>query len=108
MLISVVENGFGKSAKVPGYYLAGKTGTAEVPIKGASGYYSDKTIQSFIGFGPALKPQFLILVKYSSNVFLSLPFRENQLSKIFFVAFEPFFIIRSPKSFFLSLNDNIL
>ena len=63
MLMSVVERGFGKSAKVPGYYLAGKTGTAEVPIKGGAGYYSDRTIQSFIGFGPALSPQFLILVK---------------------------------------------
>lgn len=63
MLTSVVEKGFGKSAKVPGYYLAGKTGTAEVPVKGGSGYYSDRTIQSFIGFGPALKPEFLILVK---------------------------------------------
>jgi cell division protein FtsI (penicillin-binding protein 3)/stage V sporulation protein D (sporulation-specific penicillin-binding protein) len=63
MLISVVEKGFGKSAKVPGYYLAGKTGTAEVPIEGGRGYYTDKTIQSFIGFGPALNPKFLILVK---------------------------------------------
>lgn len=63
MLINVVENGFGKSAKVPGYYLAGKTGTAEVPIENGSGYYSDRTIQSFIGFGPALDPKFLILVK---------------------------------------------
>jgi cell division protein FtsI (penicillin-binding protein 3)/stage V sporulation protein D (sporulation-specific penicillin-binding protein) len=63
MLINVVERGFGSSAKVNGYYLAGKTGTAQVPIKGKKGYYPDKTIQSFIGFGPALKPQFLILVK---------------------------------------------
>lgn len=63
MLISVVENGFGKSAKVSGYYLAGKTGTAEVPMENGRGYYADKTIQSFIGFGPALAPQFLILVK---------------------------------------------
>ena len=58
-----MEKGFGKSAKVPGYYLAGKTGTAEVPIEGGRGYYTDKTIQSFIGFGPALNPKFLILVK---------------------------------------------
>lgn len=63
MLTNVVERGFGKGAKVSGYYLAGKTGTAQVPYENKKGYYPDKTIQSFIGFGPALKPQFLILVK---------------------------------------------
>jgi len=63
MLVNVVERGFGKSAKVPGYYLAGKTGTAQVPLKDGKGYYPNKTVQSFVGFGPALKPQFLILVK---------------------------------------------
>ncbi len=63
MLINVVERGFGDGAKIPGYYLAGKTGTAQVPFENKKGYYPDKTIQSFIGFGPALKPQFLILVK---------------------------------------------
>lgn len=63
MLINVVEKGFGNIARIPGYYLAGKTGTAEVPMKNQKGYYADRTIQSFIGYGPALKPQFLILVK---------------------------------------------
>ncbi|OGZ69433.1 MAG: hypothetical protein A3F47_01730 [Candidatus Staskawiczbacteria bacterium RIFCSPHIGHO2_12_FULL_38_11] len=63
MLTNVVERGFGDIAKIPGYYLAGKTGTAEVPFENKKGYYTDRTIQSFIGFGPALKPQFLILVK---------------------------------------------
>ncbi len=63
MLVNVVERGFGDGAKIPGYYLAGKTGTAQVPFKDKKGYYPDKTIQSFVGFGPALKPQFLILVK---------------------------------------------
>lgn len=63
MLINVVDRGFGKSAKIPGYYLAGKTGTAEIPLKDRKGYDPDKTIQSFIGFGPALNPQFVILVK---------------------------------------------
>lgn len=66
MLVSVVENGFGKQAKVPGYFIAGKTGTAQVSY-GALGIdkkgYSEETIQTFIGFGPAFNPQFLILVK---------------------------------------------
>lgn len=63
MLINVIEKGFGSEARIKGYYLAGKTGTAEVPFKDKKGYHPDRTIQSFIGFGPALKPQFLILVK---------------------------------------------
>jgi len=66
MLVSVVENGFGKKAKIPGYYIAGKTGTAQVAWSALgvkrSGY-SDKTIQTFIGFAPAFNPKFLILVK---------------------------------------------
>jgi len=63
MLISVVDNGFNKVAKIPGYYFAGKTGTAQVPLLTQKGYYEDRTIQSFIGYGPALNPQFLIMVK---------------------------------------------
>jgi len=61
MLISVVRNGAGRAAKIPGYYIAGKTGTAQVPIKG--GYSDTATIQSFVGFFPALKPQYLAIVK---------------------------------------------
>ena len=64
MLVSVVENGFGKAAKVPGYYIAGKTGTAQIPEGGK--YSAEKTIQSFIGFAPAFNPQFLILVKLNN------------------------------------------
>jgi len=63
MLINVVERGFGDGAKIDGYYLAGKTGTAEVPMRDRKGYYEDRTIQSFVGYGPALNPEFLILVK---------------------------------------------
>ncbi|MBU4298426.1 penicillin-binding protein 2 [Patescibacteria group bacterium] len=63
MLVNVVENGYGKKAKVPGYYIAGKTGTAQVPYENKRGYEPDKTIQSFVGFGPAFEPKFLILIK---------------------------------------------
>jgi len=62
MMISVVENGAGRRAKIEGYNIAGKTGTAQIPLKGG-GYDEDKTIQSFIGFFPAYDPQFLILIK---------------------------------------------
>jgi len=63
MLVSVMENGFDKLGKIPGYYLAGKTGTAQVPLKNKKGYDENKTIQSFMGFGPAYNPEFLILIK---------------------------------------------
>ncbi|MDO8663376.1 MAG: penicillin-binding protein 2 [Candidatus Wildermuthbacteria bacterium] len=66
MMVSVVENGFGKKAGVLGYHIAGKTGTAQVSFSALgikkSGY-SDKTVQSFIGFFPAFNPKFLALVK---------------------------------------------
>ena len=63
MLISVVDKGFNGVAKIPGYYLAGKTGTAEVANIGGKGYQLNNTVQSFVGYGPAYNPQFLILVK---------------------------------------------
>lgn len=66
MLASVVDNGFGKSAKVPGYSIGGKTGTAQMSWSTLGineRGYSDKTTQSFIGFFPTDDPQFLILVK---------------------------------------------
>lgn len=61
MMVSVVENGHGKQAGVEGYYVAGKTGTAQVPINGV--YDAHKTIGSFVGFAPALDPKFVMLVK---------------------------------------------
>ena len=46
---------------VPGYRVAGKTGTAEIPTE--TGYTSQETITSFVGFLPAADPQVVILVK---------------------------------------------
>jgi cell division protein FtsI/penicillin-binding protein 2 len=60
MLTSVVKNGCGKKAGVKNYYMAGKTGTAQVPGRGG---YSNETIQTFVGFGPVDTPRFAILVK---------------------------------------------
>ena len=63
MLVSVVENGHGKKAGVPGYYIAGKTGTAQVPKKDGKGYEENNNIGSFIGYGPVEDPQFVMLVR---------------------------------------------
>jgi len=48
-------------ARVEGYRIAGKTGTAQIPIPG--GYDKEGTIVSFVGFGPVPDPQLIILVK---------------------------------------------
>lgn len=61
MLVSVVENGWAKKAKVEGYMVGGKTGTAQ--IVGEDGRYGEDTIHSFVGFAPADNPSFVILVK---------------------------------------------
>lgn len=64
MLVNVVENGHGKRAGVPGYAIAGKTGTAQVARKdGKPGYEENNNIGSFIGFGPVENPKFLMLVR---------------------------------------------
>jgi len=53
------DGGTARQAKVPGYRVAGKTGTAD--RVGANGRYSGKTA-SFIGFAPADNPQFVVAV----------------------------------------------
>ena len=62
MLVSVVENGHGKKAGVPGYYVAGKTGTAQV-ASSKGGYQKDVTIGSFAGYAPASDPKFVMVVR---------------------------------------------
>ena len=63
MLVDVVENGHGKRAGVKGYYIGGKTGTAQVANVGKPGYDPTRNIGSFIGFGPIENPAFLMLVR---------------------------------------------
>ncbi|PLX28087.1 hypothetical protein C0583_02545 [Candidatus Parcubacteria bacterium] len=60
MLVNVVDGGHATLAAVDGYYVAGKTGTAQVAGVGG---YSNKTIHSFVGFAPVDDPKFVMLVK---------------------------------------------
>ena len=60
MMINAVDNGESKFFKPAGYRIAGKTGTAQIPVKGY--YDASKTVASFVGFAPADNPKFLILV----------------------------------------------
>lgn len=63
MLLSVVENGHGKNASVPGYKVGGKTGTAQVPKTDEAGYSEEDTIGTFAGIGPIDDPRFVVVVK---------------------------------------------
>jgi len=63
ILKHVVTEGTGKAAAVPGYVVAGKTGTAQVALPNGLGYAKGEYISSFIGYLPADDPQLLIEVK---------------------------------------------
>ena len=61
MLVGVTEGGSGRNARVDGYRVAGKTGTAQKAEKG-KGYVKDKVVTTFVGFLPAEAPQVSIVV----------------------------------------------
>lgn len=61
MLVQVVDHGYGGRAKVAGYYVGGKTGTAQIPGPGG---YTEDTNHSFVGFAPLENPKFVMIVKY--------------------------------------------
>ncbi|MFN2629009.1 MAG: peptidoglycan D,D-transpeptidase FtsI family protein [Gaiellaceae bacterium] len=61
MLKGVVAEGTGMSAAVPGYQVAGKTGTAQKP-DGHGGYATGRYVASFVGIVPASAPKLVILV----------------------------------------------
>lgn len=70
MMVAAVEEGEARVFKPKGFKIAGKTGTAQIPIGGH--YDPTKTIASFVGFAPADNPKFVMLVRYdepSSSVF---------------------------------------
>ena len=54
------KGGTGAKAAVPGYYVAGKTGTAQKAVKG--GYSKQFYISDFVGFVPAYKARFVLMV----------------------------------------------
>ncbi|PID99853.1 MAG: hypothetical protein CSA81_14360, partial [Acidobacteria bacterium] len=62
MLESNVLNGHGKRAGVPGYRIAGKTGTAQMVDRELGKYVEGATVGSFAGFGPVENPTFAMLV----------------------------------------------
>ncbi|HVI38993.1 MAG TPA: penicillin-binding transpeptidase domain-containing protein, partial [Gaiellales bacterium] len=74
MLKGVVDTaaGTGTRASVPGYTVAGKTGTAQVALPHSLGYSTRNYVASFVGFLPADNPRVEVLVVVNSprtNIF---------------------------------------
>lgn len=61
MLVNVVDSGHAGLAGVDGYYVAGKTGTAQIAGPGG---YTDETNHSFVGFAPVDAPAFVMIIKF--------------------------------------------
>lgn len=62
MLTVTVEDGTGKRARVAGYEVAGKTGTAQKIDPKTGKYDNNRYVSSFVGMVPAAAPQLVILV----------------------------------------------
>lgn len=70
MMVAAVEQGEAQFFRIKGFKIAGKTGTAQIPVAGH--YDPDQTIASFVGFAPADNPKFVMLVRYdqpTSSIF---------------------------------------
>lgn len=63
ILVNAVNKGEASYARLKGYRIAGKTGTASIPIEGH--YDPTKTIASFEGFAPADNPRFAMIVIFN-------------------------------------------
>ncbi len=66
MMVTAVDEGEAKFFKPKGFKIAGKTGTAQIPVAGH--YDPNKTIASFVGFAPADDPKFVMLVRYDQPI----------------------------------------
>lgn len=62
MEMATEDGGTATNARVPGFRVAGKTGTAQKVDPVTGGYSSDKRVASFVGFLPAENPRLVILV----------------------------------------------
>jgi cell division protein FtsI (penicillin-binding protein 3) len=73
MLRRVVTEGTASMGDVPGYFVAGKTGTAEKPRANGGGYYDDKVINTFAAVFPANDPRYVLTVTLDEPVETSGP-----------------------------------
>jgi cell division protein FtsI/penicillin-binding protein 2 len=66
MLAAAVDHGTGVNAKIPGYVVAGKTGTAQKALPNGGGYSKTDYVASFIGMVPADHPRLVVMVAVDS------------------------------------------
>lgn len=81
MLVKVVDAGHGMPAAIDGYFIAGKTGTAQIPLEDGSGYHPYKHNDTFVGFFPVSDPQVAILVKMDDPT--NAPWAEQSVAPVF-------------------------
>ena len=81
MLSAVVNSSMGKRARVPGFQVAGKTGTAQVAKTDGTGYDPNIHNGSFAGFAPAVNPKFAMLVRLNNPKTVS--FAESSAAPVF-------------------------
>lgn len=62
LLVGVVDDGTGVAASIPGYAVAGKTGTAQKPSESARGYEDGAYVATFAGYAPADDPAVVVAV----------------------------------------------
>jgi cell division protein FtsI (penicillin-binding protein 3)/stage V sporulation protein D (sporulation-specific penicillin-binding protein) len=63
MLVSVVKKGHAARAQIQGYFVGGKTGTAQIAKTNGVGYDASRHNDTFIGFTPVDNPKFVVLTK---------------------------------------------
>lgn len=80
MMVAAVKEGEARAFAPKGYRIAGKTGTAQIPVAGH--YDPEKTIASFVGFAPADNPKFVMLVRFTEPT--SSPFGSETAAPTFF------------------------
>jgi cell division protein FtsI (penicillin-binding protein 3) len=68
MLRKVVTEGTASFGEVPGYFVGGKTGTADKPKRRGGGYYKDKVINTFASVFPTNDPKYVLIVTLDEPV----------------------------------------
>jgi len=80
MLVSAVNNGYGKKARVPGYLVGGKTGTAQIADT-VNGGYSKDVNHTFVGIVPFNNPRISMVIKLERV--RNVPFAESSATPLF-------------------------
>ena len=88
MMEQSAAHGDAKWAIPKGYRIAGKTGTAQIPVEGH--YDEEKTVASFVGFAPAENPRFVMLIKLREPT--SSPWGSETAAPLWFAIAKDLFI----------------